>query len=147
MSVRDPIITCFLTFSSPGPAVLAQGFKVNTGYSDNEGEDNEEFEMNLGERHAEIFSQASMTIRTHLSPEFRDMTQPDAFPPITKLTITQPSAEPGHMTAVVELAKSQYALGVSFEYVAIRMKDPPLEMMEWLSPWVGVAYYCGEDDG
>ena len=65
MSVRDPIITCFLTFSSPGPAVLVQGFKVNTGYSDDEGEDNEEFEMNLGERHAEIFSQASMTIRTH----------------------------------------------------------------------------------
>jgi hypothetical protein len=58
-TARDPIITCFLTFLSPDPAVLALGFKVTTPYLD------EDFDMTLGERHAEIFLQASTTIRTH----------------------------------------------------------------------------------
>jgi hypothetical protein len=59
---KDPIIACLLTFLSPGQAVLALGFKVTTGCDEDEGG---EFAMTLGERHAEIVSEASMAIRTH----------------------------------------------------------------------------------
>ena len=61
-TAKDPIITCILTFLSLGPTVLTLGFKVTTGCDEDEGG---EFAMTLGERHAEIVSEASMTIRTH----------------------------------------------------------------------------------
>jgi hypothetical protein len=61
-TAEDPIIACLLTFLSPGPAVLALGFKVTTGCDEDEGG---EFVMKFGERHAKIVSEASMTIRTH----------------------------------------------------------------------------------
>ena len=197
MASRNPIITCLLTFLSPGPATLALGFKIITNGDD---DDDEELEM-LGEWHAEIFSQASMTIRTHPLlanvkrlriqdkyiafdpdelapiasevrqlfksvgpldsltlnvfdlrpylapfldlPEFRDMDQPNVFPPVKELTIAQPPWTPAKqkcMAAVVELAKSQHTLGVPFEHVTIRLKDPPPEITEWLSPWVGEVH-------
>jgi hypothetical protein len=61
-TAQDPIITCSLTFLSPDPAVLTLGFKVTARYNY---EADNEFEVTLGERHVETFSQASRTIRTH----------------------------------------------------------------------------------
>jgi hypothetical protein len=201
MTAQDPVITCLLTFLSPGPAVLALGFKITTGYDDDYNDDDEEFEM-LGEWHAEIFSQASVTIRTHPLltnvkrlriqdkdidfhpnefiqiaseveqlfksvgpldsltldvfdlrpylapflelPEFRDMGLSNVFPPIKELTIVQPPWTPAKQkctAAVVELAKSQHALGVPFKHVTIRVKNSPREMTESLSKWVGEVHY------
>ena len=65
MTARGSIITCSLTFLSPGPAVLVLGFEVIAGYGDEEDEDDDGFEMPLEQMYAEIFSQASTTIRTH----------------------------------------------------------------------------------
>ena len=62
ITAQNPIIACFLTFLSPDPAALTLGFKVNAGYDD---EEDDELEMTLGRRHAEIFSRASITIWTH----------------------------------------------------------------------------------
>jgi hypothetical protein len=205
-TAQNPILTCLLTFLSPGPAVLALGFNVISTYYEDE---DDEFVMTLEERYTEIVSQASMTIRTHpllanikrLSirdryitwdsdqltqiageiwqllesmgpldalildvhdlrpylapfldlPEFRDMDRPGGFPPTRKLMIAQPSPEPEYMAAVVELAKSQHALGVPFERVTIHVENYLPEMVERLNPWVGVVYCCGEtcvdDDG
>jgi hypothetical protein len=76
-------------------------------------------------------------------PEFRDMGLSNVFPPIKELTIVQPPWTPAKqkcMAAVVELAKSQHALGVPFEHVTIRVNTPPPEMREWLSQWVGEVH-------
>ena len=80
-------------------------------------------------------------------PEFQEMKQPDAFPAIKELTITERSKEPLQeecMAAIVEWAKSQYALGVPFERVIFRMKDSPVAMVERLGPWVGTVH-SGEE--
>jgi hypothetical protein len=196
-TAQNPIITCLLTFLSPGPVVLVLGSKVTARYDDDD--DDEEFEMPLGERHAEIFSRASMTIRTHpllanvkrlrirdrfttidsdelpriagevrqllksvgpldaliidvfdlrpylgpflQFPEFRDMAQPDAFPPIKELEIAQLVQVPTQCAAaIVELAKLQHAAGMPFERVTLHVKNPPPEVTEWLSPWVGTVH-------
>jgi hypothetical protein len=55
-AIENSIIVCFLTFLSPGPAVLRLGFK---------GSKRDDIYMALGDRHVGIFSRASMTIRTH----------------------------------------------------------------------------------
>ena len=75
-------------------------------------------------------------------PEFEWMGQPIAFPPIKELTISHPSMvndEERCMAAIVELAKSQHALGVPFERVKVRAEKLPTAMAEMLGPWVSVA--------
>ena len=65
------------------------------------------------------------------------------FPPIEELTILHPFyALPGSPSdtfeaAMVGLAESQYALGVPFGHVTVRMDNPPAGMAEGLRPWVG----------
>ena len=196
MTAQDPIIACFLTFLSPGPAVLGLGFKVTSDY-----DDDEEFEMTLGERHVKILSRAFMTIRTHPllanvkrlriqdnqitldsnelaqitsevkqlfksvgpldaltldvsdlrpylasflePPESCDATQPDGFPPIKELMITQPSWAPAIeecLAAIAELEKSQHALGMPFERVVTHVSSPPPETAEWLQQWTGAVH-------
>ena len=84
-------------------------------------------------------------------PKPRRLSKRDAFPLIKELAIAQPSWVPAGqecMVAVVELAKLQHVVGVPFERVIIYMENPPPEMAEWLSPWVGEVHCCakiGED--
>ena len=69
------------------------------------------------------------------------------FPPIKELTISHPlllDDEEECMAAIVELAKSQHALGVPFERVTLRAEKLPTGMAEMLGPWVGVADCCEE---
>ena len=77
-------------------------------------------------------------------PEFKDMDQLVVFPPIKWLTILQPlGVDCGEcMFAIVELAKSQHALGVPFERVTVRVRELPAGMVEMLEPWVGIADCC-----
>ena len=79
-------------------------------------------------------------------PEFEDMEQSIIFPPIKELTISHPLMVDGGecMVAVVELAKSQHALGVAFERVTVRSGKLPAGVREMLEPWVGVADCCEE---
>ena len=80
-------------------------------------------------------------------PEFEGMEELIAFPHSKELTISHPSMlddEEECMAAIVELAKSQHALGVSFERVMIRSGKLPAGMGEMLEPWVGVADCCEE---
>ena len=80
-------------------------------------------------------------------PEFQEMKQPDAFPAIKELTITERSKEPLKeecMAAIVEWAKLQHALGVPFERVIFRMKDSPVAMVGRLGPWVDAVHF-GEE--
>ena len=72
-------------------------------------------------------------------PEFEDMEQPITFPPIKELTISHPLMVDNEecMAAIVELTKSQHALGVPFERVTVRAEKFPVAMVEMLEPWVG----------
>ena len=74
-------------------------------------------------------------------PEFEDMERPVALPLIKKLTISHPLVvgDEGCMVAIVELAKSQHALGIPFRQVTARAEGLPAEMAEMLGPWVGEA--------
>jgi hypothetical protein len=91
-------------------------------------------------------------IRLYLTPFFvfpdsYYIEPPVAFPPIKGLTILHPlprESPEEWMASVVGFAKSQHARGVPFEYVTIRMEDPPAEMVERLRPWVGAVYCYSE---
>lgn len=63
------------------------------------------------------------------------------FPPTKELTVAHPSMGDDEecMAVIVELAKSQHALGVPFERVTFRAEKVPEAMAEMLRPWVGVA--------
>ena len=85
-------------------------------------------------------------LRPYLAPflgllEFELMGQPITFPPIKALTISHPSMVDDEkcMGAIVELAKSQHALGVPFERVTVRAEKLPTTMAEMLGSWVSVA--------
>jgi len=94
----------------------------------------------------------SFDLRSYLPPffdlpEFKDVDQSVVFPPIKELTISHPlmvDNEEECMAAIVELAKSQHALGVPFERVTVRVWELPAGMAEMLEPWVGVADCCEE---
>jgi len=80
-------------------------------------------------------------------PEFEDMEQPIAFPPIRELKISHPSTvgnEEEYMAAIAELAKSQHVLGVPFGRVTVRGQHFPTATAEMLGPWVGEADYRKE---
>ena len=80
-------------------------------------------------------------------PGFEDMEQPIIFPSIKALNILHPLMFGGgekYMVAVVELAKSQHALGVPFERVTVRARKLPAGMAEMLGSWVSIADCCEE---
>ena len=73
------------------------------------------------------------------------MDHPIVFPPIKELTISHPPVVHGEeecTAAIVELAKSQHALGLPFERVTVRARKLPAGMAGILEPWVGVADCC-----
>ena len=89
-------------------------------------------------------------LRSYLAPflpEFKYMNQSVVFPPIKWLTISHPLMVDREecMVAIVELAKSQHALGIPFERVTVRAEELPAGMVEMLEPWVGVADCCEEE--
>ena len=190
------VLSCSLSFISPGPAILELGYRAIA-----QEDDDNDTEISLGEKHAGVVSQACVVIRnhpllynikrlrirdshvsltsdqlTHVAkeavqlfksvgpleeltlnvvdlrpylapclglPEFRDVKQPDVFPAIKELTIVgrlKESLKEECMTAVVEWAKSQHSLGVPFECVTFRVRDPPFTMVERLGPWVGTVH-------
>ena len=100
----------------------------------------------------EVLSLHGCDLRPYLAPflglpEFEWMGQQITFPPIKELTISHPKMvdyEDKCMNAVVELAKSQHALGVHFERVTVRAEKLPTAMAETLGPWVSVADCCEE---
>ena len=57
---RNPVITCSITFLSSDKTVLRLKFQVNES-----GEEEEELQMSFQEMHAQVFHQASRTIRNH----------------------------------------------------------------------------------
>jgi hypothetical protein len=63
------------------------------------------------------------------------------YPPIKELTISHPwrPSQEECMVAIVELAKSQHALGVPFKRVTVCMENLPTVMAKRLEPWVGAA--------
>jgi len=80
-------------------------------------------------------------------PEFEDMEQSVKFPPIRELKISHPSFVGNgeeYMAAIVELAKSQHALGVPFGRVTVRGEHFPTATAEMLGPWVGEVDYRKE---
>jgi len=81
------------------------------------------------------------------------MKQPIVFPPIKELKISHPlmlQRKEECLAAIVELAKSQHALGIPFERLTVCMEEPPTAMEEMLRPWVGAAVcideWCPDDD-
>ena len=70
-----------------------------------------------------------------------DLWEPFAFPTVKKFVISHPVVPHNEecRTAIVELAKSQHALGIPFECVTVQMKRLPESLAEMLRPWVGVA--------
>ena len=80
-------------------------------------------------------------------PEFEGMEQSITFPPIRELKISHPSLvgnEEEYMAAIVELARSQHALGVPFGRVTVRGEHFPTATAEMLGPWVGEVDYRKE---
>ena len=72
------------------------------------------------------------------------MEQSITFPPIRELKISHPSLvdnEEEYMAAIVELARSQHALGVPFGRVTVRGEHFPTATTEMLGPWVGEVDY------
>ena len=70
--------------------------------------------------------------------------QPLAFPQTKELKILYPSIgaraiEAACAETIVELAKSQHALGIPFERVTVRTFDPLPEMAERLRRWAAVV--------
>ena len=191
------ILSCSLSFSSPGPATLELGYRMIAGY-----ECLNETSRSLGERHSRAFSQASRVIREHpllrnvkrlrirarhdflslhqlgriaeeagrlfksvgpleelildvddlrpfLSPffnppEFQAFPQPDAFPLVKRLTITEPLERPlsgGCVAAIVGLVKSQHMRGVPLERASFHLKCPLVGMAERLEPWVCTLHF------
>ena len=75
-----------------------------------------------------------------------DIEEPVVFPPTKELTISHPvKVSKEECVAVVELAKSQHALGTPFERVIIRREMMFTGMEENLRPWVGSVEYCYEE--
>ena len=81
-------------------------------------------------------------------PSFLNMPDitPVTFPPITKLTICNPTSSDSQCTAsIVWLAKSHHALGMPLERVIFRAKGIPQGIEEEVRPWVGsFEYYYDE---
>jgi hypothetical protein len=72
-----------------------------------------------------------------------DVEKPIMFPPIKKLTISHPMISGEQSTnAIMGLAKSQHALGMPFERMAIRDRDIFAGTEERLRPWVGIVECC-----
>ena len=67
-----------------------------------------------------------------------------AFPPTKELTISHPTHSSDELCKVeiMEMAKSQHALGIPFERVIIRRERMPKGMEVGLRPWVGSVEYC-----
>jgi len=66
----------------------------------------------------------------------------NAYPLVKELTIIgQPQTLLGGqgMAGIVKVAKLRHALGVPFERVVFRMRDPPVTVVEELGPWVGAV--------
>jgi hypothetical protein len=64
--------------------------------------------------------------------------EPVVFPPIKELTISHPVyPDEKECTAIVELAKSQHALGMPFERVVVHEEGAFVGVGERLRPWVG----------
>ena len=79
-------------------------------------------------------------------PEFNHWEQQTTllpFPPIKELTISHPLMDYGeeeeHMNAIVELARTQHALGTPFERLTFRAERISEGLEERLKTWVGVA--------
>jgi hypothetical protein len=80
-----------------------------------------------------------------LNPEDGYATEPVAFPPIKKLTISHPhSPNDKDRTAIVRLVTSQHALGIPFECLVIRGRGVFAGIEEELGPWVGSVEYYDE---
>ena len=79
--------------------------------------------------------------------------KPVVFPQIKEFRILYPSKgehEAECVVAIVELAKSQHALGIPFERVTVRTLGFQVEMVEELRRWVGAVdwgLWHREDDG
>jgi len=72
---------------------------------------------------------------------------PNVYPPIKEFTIAYQSQRPlgeHRMSAIAQFAESQHALGVPFERMIFRMKDPPVTMAERLRRWVGAVDFYEE---
>ena len=81
-------------------------------------------------------------ITPFINPSRRnDPWEPFTFPTAKKFVILHPVMlhNGGCGTAIMELAKSQHALGIPFECVTVQMKRLPESLAETLRPWVGVA--------
>ena len=75
----------------------------------------------------------------------RDVEEPVVFPPTKKLTISHPKYASSEVcVAIVELAKSQHALGTPFECVVLRKEKLPQGIKAALRPWVGSVECCHE---
>ena len=93
-------------------------------------------------------------IRVHLGsildlPDFDSLDQPIAFPSIKELALWHPSIDGDDVTvddldAIVDLAQSQHALGIPFEWVQVYAGMLPEGMAGRLRQWVDVVD-CNED--
>ena len=69
------------------------------------------------------------------------------FPPIKELVLLRPVMDVGetYVSAIVELAKSQYVRGMPFERVTVRARTLLSVMVDGLRQWVGTVD-CREED-
>ena len=75
-------------------------------------------------------------------PSGNGLEHPLAFPVVKEFRISHPIAPHNREECtkiIVELAKSQNALGIPFERVTVCMERLPKSMVEMLRPWVGVV--------
>jgi hypothetical protein len=84
-------------------------------------------------------------LRSYVAPFIRrsdgnDLERPFVFPTVKEFKISHPVFPYGVgecVAIIAELAKSQYAVGIPFEHVTVRMERLPRSMAEMLKPWVG----------
>jgi hypothetical protein len=69
-----------------------------------------------------------------------------AYPRIKGLAIADRQNSLGAISkdAIIELAKYQHTLGVPIEFVSFWAREPPVDVMERLQPWVG-AVHCHQE--
>ena len=81
--------------------------------------------------------------------DFRNLEELIVFPPIKEFTISHPQCAPREtcVAAIMEVAKSQHALGIPFERITVHMDNPPAEMAEKLRLWVGTVHCYDEPYG
>ncbi|KAF9652215.1 hypothetical protein BDM02DRAFT_3183927 [Thelephora ganbajun] len=98
-TARNFVVSCSLSFLSPGLATLELGYRMFSIYDDDDDDDDhEESDFSLGQKHVRVFSQASKTIRNHpLLANVKRFLIQDSHAPLTSNQLTRVADEVGQL--------------------------------------------------